>query len=92
MSRVGGRVSSAVRRRLIVLTAGTLHWIEKTTIKEKPTEEKMDYSRLVKQLAHSNPLRSSPMNRRTALKGIGATAAAAGMASMMPPSAQAPVN
>ncbi len=49
----------------------------------------MDYSRLVKQLAHSNPLRHAPMNRRDALKGIGATAAAAGMASMMPPSAQA---
>lgn len=49
----------------------------------------MDYTRLVKQLAHSNPLRSSPMNRRTALKGLGATAAAAGVASMMPGMARA---
>jgi spermidine/putrescine transport system substrate-binding protein len=49
----------------------------------------MDYSRLVKQLANSNPLRSAPMTRRNALKGIGATAAAAGMASMMPHGAQA---
>jgi spermidine/putrescine transport system substrate-binding protein len=44
----------------------------------------MDYSRLVKQLANSDPLRSMPMTRRDALKGMGTAAAAAGMASMMP--------
>lgn len=49
----------------------------------------MDYSRLVKQLAQSDPLRSHPMTRRDALKGIGATAAAAGLAGMMPTNAQA---
>ena len=49
----------------------------------------MDYSHLVKQLAKSNPLRSAPMTRRDALKGIGATAAATGMASMLPGMARA---